>query len=295
MFAPEKLLHMTHVAKDLSTRRDLETFYLEVFAAQTYYEARPLGALDRDETLIVIGELGLIPQCTTNHDSELGKLRDSYAGRFGQMAIKIPEVVSTESHFCQLGLQPIFVHPDFKKTFFMTDPKETLNIRFEMCAVEMPNDVRLRSEWSADWWRDSHPLHIEGLGSIVTVTDNLEAASRFYQDVLRLQLLAEYKVPEAGATAASFGIGNKVPFVIEVWQPTEDGTPLAEYVAKFGGGIYAVSFKVQSLSAAAGFLESKGLRLVGDSKRRVVIDPSDSFGATFMMMEQDVERDLELA
>jgi catechol 2,3-dioxygenase-like lactoylglutathione lyase family enzyme len=289
MFAPEKLLHMTHVAKDVSTRRALETFYLEIFGAQTYFEARPMEGLDRDETLIVIGELGLIPQCTTDHESELGKLRDSYAGRFGQVAIKIPEVESTEAHFRQLGLYPILVHPRFKKVFFMTDPKETLNIRFEMCAVEMPNDVRLRSSWSADWWRDTHPLRIEKLGSIVTVTDNLETASRFYKDVFGLRHVGDHKVPEAGALAASFAIGSKVPFVIEVWQPAEDGTLLAEYVRKFGGGIYAVKFNVASLSAAAGFLESKGLRLLGDSEHRVVIDPSDSFGVTFMMVEQELE------
>jgi hypothetical protein len=73
-----------------------------------------------------------------------------------------------------------------------------------------------------------------------------------------------------------------------VWQPTQDGTPLAEYVAKFGGGIYAVNFKVESLGAAAGYLKSKGLRLVGDSERRVVVDPNDTFGTTFMMVEQQL-------
>jgi catechol 2,3-dioxygenase-like lactoylglutathione lyase family enzyme len=169
----------------------------------------------------------------------------------------------------------------------MTDPKETLNIRFEMCAVNMPNDVRIRPSWSTDWWHDTQPLHIEKLGSIVTVSDNLESASRFYKDVFGLRHLADYKVPEAGVTAASFAIGSDVPFVIEVWQPAEDGTPVADYVSKFGGGIFGVNFKVDSLSTAAEFLEGQGLRLVGDSERRVVIDPRDSYGVTFMMVEQE--------
>jgi methylmalonyl-CoA/ethylmalonyl-CoA epimerase len=286
MFAPEKLLHVVHGANDRSTWHALQNLYLEVFAAQTYYEARPVAGLDRDETLVLIGELCLIPQYSVNVDTEWNRVRASYAGRFAQMAIKVPDVESTDAHFRRHGLHPILVHPNFKQIFFMTDPKETLNVRFELCARDMPNDLRLRSEWSAAWWRDSHPLRIEKLGSIVTATDDLDTASRFYREVFGLQQLGDQKLPEVGTRAASFVIGNKVPFVLEVWQPTEDGTPLAEYVASFGGGIYAVNFKVESLDAAADYLKSMGLRLVESSEPRVVIDPSDTFGATFMMVEQ---------
>jgi methylmalonyl-CoA/ethylmalonyl-CoA epimerase len=288
MFAPEKLLHVVQGATDSSSRRALENIYLEVFGAQTYYEARPVEGLDRDETLVLIGELCLIAQNGMNLDTEWNRLRASYAGRFAQMAIKVPDIESTEAHFREHGLNPIGVHPKFKKVFFMTDPNETLNVRFELCARDMPNDLRLRPEWSAGWWRDAHPLRIEKLSSIVTATDDLGTASRFYTEVFGLQQLGAHDVPEVGARAASFAIGDKVPFVIEVWQPTQDGTPLAEYVAKYCGGIYAVNFKVESLSAATAYLKSKGLPLVGDSERRVVIDPRGTFGATFMMVEQEL-------
>jgi catechol 2,3-dioxygenase-like lactoylglutathione lyase family enzyme len=285
MFAPEKLLHVVQTAEDYSTRRALENLYLEVFGAQTYYEARPVEGLDRDETLVLIGELSLIAQNGLNLDTEWNRLRASYAGRFAQMAIKVPDTESTERHFREHGLNPICVQPNFKKVFFMTDPKETLNIRFELCARDMPNDLRLRPGWSAGWWRDTHPLRIQKLSSIVTATDNLATASRFYKNIFGLQQIGDHELPDVGARAASFAIGSKIPFVIEVWEPTEDGTPLADYVATFGGGIYAVNFKVKSLEAAKDYLTSKGLRLVGDSKRRVVIDPPDTFGTTFMMVE----------
>jgi hypothetical protein len=288
MFAPEKLLHVVQTAEDHPTRRALENVYLDVFSAQTYYEARPVEGLDRDETLVLIGELSLIPQSGLNLDTPWNRLRASYAGRFAQMAIKVPDIESTEAHFREHGLHPVFVHPNFETIFFMTDPQETVNIRFELCAVDMPNDLRLRPGWSADWWRDSHPLQIEKLSSIVTATDNLATASSFYKVVFGLEQLGEREVPEVGARAASFLIGNTIPFVIEVWQPTEDGTPLAEYVATFGGGIYAVNFKVASLETAANYLISKGLRLSADSERRVVIDPSETFGTTFMMVDQEL-------
>jgi catechol 2,3-dioxygenase-like lactoylglutathione lyase family enzyme len=288
MFAPEKLLHVVQGAKDLPDRRALEKLFLDVFAAQTYYEARPLEGLDRDETLILIGQLCLIPQNGLNVDTEWNRLRASYAGRFAQMAIKVPDVGSTEAHLRDHGLNPICVHPNFKKIFIMTDPGETLNIRFELCARDMPNDLRIRPGWSADWWRDSHPLRIEKLSSVVTCIDDLEKASSFYTDVFGLQHLGVRDVPEVGARSASFAIGDKVPFVIEVWQPTENGTPLASYVATFGGGVYAINFKVESLHAASAYLRSKGLALAIDSNRRVVIDPSATFGATFMMVDQEL-------
>ncbi|MBO0728533.1 MAG: hypothetical protein J2P57_04690, partial [Acidimicrobiaceae bacterium] len=103
-----------------------------------------------------------------------------------------------------------------------------------------------------------------------------------------LEQLGDHKVPEVGARAATFAIGSRSPFVIEVWQPTEDGTPLAEYVSTYGGGIYAVNFKVRSLQGAANYLKSKGLRLVENSDRRVTIDPDDTFGPMFTMVEQEL-------
>src|SRR5579871_6274900 len=89
MFAPEKLLHVVQGAADQPARRALEHMLLEVFAAQTYYEARPVEGLERDETLVLIGELCLIPQNSMNLDTEWNRLRASYAGRFAQMAIKV--------------------------------------------------------------------------------------------------------------------------------------------------------------------------------------------------------------
>src|SRR5260370_38444290 len=239
MFAPEKLLHMTHVAADVPTRLDLERFYLEVFGAQTYFEARPVEGLDRDETLILIGEMCLIPQCSTDLNSPQGKLRASFAGRFAQMAIKIPEVESTDAHFRQDGINPICLHPVYKKIFFMTDPKETVGVRYELCAVDMPNDFVLRPGWSADWWRDSHPLAIEKLASIATATGDLAKATRFYREAWGLEYLGQREVPEESAMVAAFRIGNKRPFVLEVMEPAAQGTPPADYVGKFGAGIYS--------------------------------------------------------
>src|ERR1700751_5270753 len=109
MFAPEKLLHVVQGAEDYTTRRAVENLYLDVFAGQTYYEARPVPGLDRDETLVLIGELCLIAQNGLNLDTEWNRLRASYAGRFAQLAIKVPDTESTDAHLREHGLHPICV------------------------------------------------------------------------------------------------------------------------------------------------------------------------------------------
>lgn len=284
----EKLIHITHVAADVKTRRELENWYLEVFGAQTYYEARPVQGLDRDETLIVIGELCLIPQSSTNLDTEQGRLRASYAGRFAQIALKIPKVAEVEPKFRSHGLHPIFMDPIYNNIFFMTDAKESLGLRYELCAVEMPNDLRIRPGWTPDWWRDSHPLGIERVASLATTVTDLAKAKKFYQEVFEFEHIGDRELPEESANVAAFRVGSKKPFVVEVMQPAGKGTPLAEYTAKFGGGLYSINFKVKSLAKAAEYLESKGVRLVGDQKRRFNIDPRDAFGVTFGFVDRDL-------
>ena len=48
MLTVEKLMQITHPTPDVVSRRKLEDLYLDIFGAQTYFEARPQEGLDRD-------------------------------------------------------------------------------------------------------------------------------------------------------------------------------------------------------------------------------------------------------
>ena len=217
MFAPEKLLHMTHVAADQSARHALESFYLDVFGAQTYLR----GASGRGPG----SGRNVDPDRRTVPDSAVldqPELRAGQAARIlrrplcpdGDKNIRIRSPPTRI--FASTASIPSACIRSTRKIFFMTDPKETLDIRYELCAVDMPNDLRLRPGWSANWWRDSHPLGIEKLASIATATDDLGKATRFYKEAFGLQDLGRREVPEESAKAAAFRIGSKSPFVIEV-------------------------------------------------------------------------------
>ena len=149
----------------------------------------------------------------------------------------------------------------------------------------MPNDLRLRPDWSPDWWRDHHPLGIEKLSSVATATGNLEAAKKFYREVFEFKPLGERTVESEGATVAAFWVGD---FVLEVMQPASRATPLADFVASHGGGVFSVNFKVKSVPKAADYLKSKSLRMTGDTNRRFTIDPRDSFGGRFTFLNEEL-------
>jgi hypothetical protein len=76
------------------------------------------------------------------------------------IALKVKDIHQADAHMKSKGIKPTYFDPIYLDVFFFTNPKETCGIPYEFCQVEMPNDLRLRPEWSPDWWRDHHPLAI---------------------------------------------------------------------------------------------------------------------------------------
>lgn len=284
MLKVDKMLHVMHAIEADDKRRAAEQFYLDVFAAQTYYDARPVEGLERDETLNLIGKTTIIPMAPVDNESEVGRVIRSYGSRFMGIALKVKDIHQADAHMKSRGVKVTYFDPIYLDIFFFTDPRETCGIPFEFCQVEMPNDLRLRPEWSPDWWRDHHPLAIERLSSVATATDDLNKAIKFYREVFEFESLGEHRVESEGARAAAFRVGD---FVLEVMQPAGKGTPLADFVASHGGGVYSVNFKVKSVPQAAEYLKSKKLHLIGDPQRRFSIDPRDSFGGRFTFVSED--------
>jgi 4-hydroxyphenylpyruvate dioxygenase-like putative hemolysin len=285
MLKVDKMLHVMHAIETDARRREVEKFYLDVFAAQTYYDARPVQGLERDETLNLIGKTTIIPMAPVDEVSEVGQVIRSHANRFMGIALKVKDIHQADAHMKSRGIHPTYFDPIYYDVFFFTSPKETCGIAYEFCQVEMPNDLRLRPEWSPDWWRDHHPLGIEKLYSVATATDDLEKAKTFYREVFEFESLGERDVESEGARCAAFGVGD---FALEVMQPVNTGTPLADFVASHGGGVYSLNFKVKSVPNAAEYLKSKSLRLLGDLNRRFSIDPRDSFGGRFTFLSKDL-------
>ena len=289
MLAIEKLIWVTHSVRDVQTRIALEKFYLDIFAAQTFWDARPVQGLERDETLILIGKLMIIPIAPMETGSGIGRLLVQNGHRFLAIALKVPDVKQADAHLARHGMKRVYFDPVFYNTFFWTDGAESCHTPYEICQVEMPNDLRLRPSWSPDWWRDEHPLGIEKLSSVATVVRDLDAAKKFYRDVFEFKPLHERIIESEGAKVAAFWASD---FIFEVMQTMGKGTLLDDYLVKYpDGGVYSVNFKVKSPPKAAEYLKSKGLRLVGDPRSRFSIDPRDAFGAVFTFVGEELPND----
>ena len=67
-----------------------------------------------------------------------------------------------------------------EKHYFLIGRGQALGVRIEVMVQDLPNDPRLDPYWTAAWWRDSHPLGIEGLQSIgISVPSLAEARELF--------------------------------------------------------------------------------------------------------------------
>jgi catechol 2,3-dioxygenase-like lactoylglutathione lyase family enzyme len=139
----------------------------------------------------------------------------------------------------------------------------------------MPNDLRLRPEWSPDWWRDVHPLGIEGLASVGTAVNDLAAAEKFYRDVFGFEVLDCGEIKSESADAVMVRGGD---LVLELMHPKKSGTPLADFLERKRAGFYSINWKVTSRAKALSYLKSKGLNLI-EGPERTTLDPSAIFAA----------------
>ena len=73
------------------------------------------------------------------------------------------------------------------------------------------------------------------------VVERLAEAYRFYRDVLGLPLLREAEIAEQGVRAALLAAGESE---IELLEPLGPATPVGRFLAKRGGGLHHLCFRV---------------------------------------------------
>jgi methylmalonyl-CoA/ethylmalonyl-CoA epimerase len=92
---------------------------------------------------------------------------------------------------------------------------------------------------------------------------NITEALRFYREVLGLS--PEKPESADGATVVSLRLGG---VDVELLEPTEAASPVAEFLAKRGPGIHHVCFRVPDLDAALARARAAGYQLVDEKPRR---------------------------
>lgn len=277
------LAHINWSVADNSTRKACDAFLREIFAAQTAFEmvmtpeTEPLG-YDREETLLLVGDTMLIPIAPVGPgerpDSDMGEFLRAHArpGQWLGIAITVADLDAAHGWVLERGCSPV-TPAGAEGHCFLLDRNDAMGVILEFLATDLPGDPRTQPGWRPEWWREDHPLGIEGLQSIGVSTASLDAARAVFADKFGWPELSRRHLAQDHADCAAFRLGDNV---IEAMYAADMHTPLGRHAVEIGG-IYCITFQVRSAAAAAAYLRGKGLDLIGEQASRFAIDPAQAF------------------
>ncbi len=288
------LAHVSWAIADSNDRKPCDQWVIGTFGAEIVYEmlmtpeAEKMG-LDREETLMMIGDTMVIPIAPAPSgpavNSPTGDMLRRSAGpnRWLGVALKVTDLPAAAKWFEARGFK-LHYDPGMEEIYFLVGRKQALGVRLEVMAHDLPNDPRLVSGWNPMRWRDDHPLGIEGLQSIGVSTVSLEAARECFAQRLDWPEIGSRNLPGEDAECVSFAMGDTV---IEAMMPKVEESELARHVRETQG-IYCLTFKVRSAQAAADYLRGKGFDLIGDLATRFAIRPDQAFARTIWFTQNEV-------
>ena len=285
-------IHISFSLAEEEERIAWDQFVKEVFSPRLMYEvlsspeATKLG-LDRHQTLFAIGNTVIYAAAPAGNglrsDSTIGNMLRSRAkpNAWVGIAIGVSDLDVAREWVCERGWSPTS-YPLLEDRYFLVDRNEILGMRLEFLTGDLANDPRLAAGWDPYWWRDEHPLGLEGLQSIGVSTKSLDAARTIFSHKLGWREISSRVTDEA--RCASFLIGDAI---VEAMEPIDPNSELGVH-ASAANGIWCLNFQVRSAREAADYLESKGLRLLGERHRHFLIDPKQAFGRQLRFTEERV-------
>ena len=104
-------------------------------------------------------------------------------------------------------------------------------------------------------------LRVDHIG--IAVKD-LEAAKKFYTDVLGMTAMGEEVVEEQKVKVCFIPCGDSE---IELLESTSPDGPIAKFIEKNGEGIQHIAIRVDDINAALADVKEKGVRLIDQTPR----------------------------
>jgi len=106
------------------------------------------------------------------------------------------------------------------------------------------------------------PTHIEHIGIAV---ENLDAAIRYYEEVIGLECYAVEEVKDQKVRTAFFKVGDTK---IELLESTDPQGPIGKFIEKRGAGIHHMAFAVPGVDEALAEARDKGMQLIDEKGRK---------------------------
>jgi len=130
----------------------------------------------------------------------------------------------------------------------------------------------------------------------IAVAD-LDAAFKFFRDVLGLHLESSEEIRSQRVNAHFVNVGDST---LEFLEATAPDSPIAKFLDRRGPGLHHVALRVDDIKAALAHLRSRGVRLIDEHPRPgaegalvAFIHPSESHGVLVELKQARREPPLE--
>jgi methylmalonyl-CoA/ethylmalonyl-CoA epimerase len=122
---------------------------------------------------------------------------------------------------------------------------------------------------------------------VVIAVKDLDAAVATYQDNFGLEKVSGGEVPALGIRNVFLQIGDAQ---IELITPLSEQGPVADFLAKQGGGMYLLALEVDNLDDAIATLQHQGARVnvaTGSTGQRLAfVSPRATHGVLLQLLER---------
>jgi len=105
---------------------------------------------------------------------------------------------------------------------------------------------------------------VQGLHHVAIVVPSIAAARKTYVDVLGLRAGAVEHVPDQKVNVLVCHAGLQR---IELVEPAAPDSPVTAFLAKRGGGLHHLAYRVENVERALATLKAAGLRLIDERPR----------------------------
>jgi methylmalonyl-CoA/ethylmalonyl-CoA epimerase len=130
-------------------------------------------------------------------------------------------------------------------------------------------------------------MQAKRIDHIAIAVKDLDAAVETYRHNFGLEKVEEGEVPALGIRNAFLQIGDAQ---LELIMPLAARGPVADFLAKRGGGMYLLSLEVDDFDAAVADLQSNGTRVNiaegSEGQRIAFVSPSATHGVLLQLLQR---------
>jgi catechol 2,3-dioxygenase-like lactoylglutathione lyase family enzyme len=302
VFTIGRNFHIIHMTDDMDS---LDGWYDDVFSVNRWVADNYSPELHRFASLVGIGDLCIEPMQPAFDDDGwdtgpigryfkrsgtswhsiawyvddvegLTELRDRLEDADVELLGLLGGHLEHEGH--ALEDRPIFTHPN-----------DTLTQLEFMVPTPHIADPRLHVSYRSTWWQDTHPLHIRKQSHFTLATRDLDRAKNMYVDVIGGKVLHECERDLLRTRSTFVAVGRDD--VVELAEPLESNTPIADYVDVHHHGLFSVWLQVEDLEAAARYLTSKGIAARSEDAETFLSDPATTHGVHWGFTTAEIPND----